>query len=155
MKRLVLVIALVACDPPVPTQTPPPPGASQTAQTQTQTPTQNIDVRVEFEPTSDAYGSYISAFLVIPAMGVHAQLFAVPFPYRCEHGETDASDELVVRCLGDDGMGAASVRLDGDHVVATARDYGRIAADKTVKDVALPPRSTATIFTPPKFPEAH
>ncbi|HEX4514297.1 MAG TPA: hypothetical protein VH054_12195, partial [Polyangiaceae bacterium] len=63
--------------------------------------------------------------------------------------------ELVVRCLGDDGMGAASVRLDGDHVVATARDYGRIAADKTVKDLALPPRSTATIFTPPKFPEAH
>jgi hypothetical protein len=158
MKRHIFALAFtfagIACDPPAPTQTPLP-AASQTAQPQTQMPTRNIDVRIEFEPTSDTYGSYISAFLVIPSMGVHVQLFAVPFPYRCERGETDASDELVVRCLGDDGYGSASVRLDGGHVIATARDYGRITADKTVKDLALPPRSTATIFTPPKFPEAH
>jgi len=154
MKRLAIALALAACDPPTPTQTPLP-AASQTQQQQ-RAPSQNIDVRVEFEPTSDAYASYISAFLVIPAMGVHFQLFAVPFPYQCVRGETDATDSLVVECRGDDGYGSASVRIDAaGHVVATARDYGRINADKTVKDLALPPNTTATIFTPPKFPEAH
>jgi hypothetical protein len=152
MKRLVIAMTLVACDPPAPIQTPPP-AASQTAQTQT--PAQNIDVRLEFEKTSDAYASYISAFLVIPAMEVHVQLFAVPFPYHCERGESDAGDELVVRCLGDDGFGSASVKLQDGHVIATARDYGRINADKTVKDLALPPRTTATIFAPPKYPAEH
>jgi len=151
MKRLVLAIALAACDPAAPTQTPPPAGS----QTQTQTPAQNVDVRVEFEKASDTYSSYIAAFLVIPAMDVHAQLFSVPFPYQCSRGETDAGDELVVECRGDDGYASASVRLDHGHVIAVAHDYGRISADKTVKDLALPAGSTATIFTPGKFPEAH
>ena len=135
MKRLVFAVALVACDPPAPTQ--------------------NIDVRVEFEPTSDAYASYISAFLVIPAMGVHAQLFAVPFPYRCMPGTSDASDVLVVQCNGDDGSASASVSVDHGHVIAVAHDYGRITAEKAVQDLALPPSTTATVFTPLKFPEAH
>lgn len=146
------VAAFVACDPPAPTQTPPP-VASQTHQTET--PTQNIDVRIEFETTSDTYSSYISAFLVIPAMGVRIQLFTVPFPYQCMRGETDATDALVVECRGDDGYGSASVRLDHGHVIAVAHDYGRITAEKMVKDLALPPNTTATIFTPPKFPDAH
>jgi hypothetical protein len=151
MRRALLAVALVCCDPPAPAQ---PPLAPSQNPTPTRAPAQNIDVRLEFEKTSDAYSSYISAFLVIPAMEVHVQLFAVPFPYRCERAEPDAGDALVVRCLGDDGYGSASVRLDGGHVIATSRDYGRID-DKTVKDLTLPPNATATIFTPGKFPEAH
>ena len=156
--RLVVVfaIAIACCDPPAPTQTPPP-AASQTAQasTQTPTPTRNVDVRVDFEQTSDPYSSYIAAFLTIPAMNVHLQLFTVPFPYGCMRGESDASDSLVVQCMGDDGMGSASVRIESGHVIAVARDYGRITSDKVVKDLALPPNTTATIFAPAKFPEAH
>ncbi len=86
MKRL-LVLLLLACDPPP--VTPTTPVASSQASAQAQTPTENIDVRVEFERTSDTYASYISAFLVIPAMAVHVQLFTVPFPYRCMRGESD------------------------------------------------------------------
>ena len=155
MRLVVFAIAIIACDPP-PTQTPPP-AASQAAQasTQTPTPTQNIDVRVDFEHTSDQYSSYIAAFLTIPAMNVHLQLFAVPFPYGCTRGENDASDSLVVQCMGDDGMGSAAVRIENGHVIAVARDYGRISSDKVVKDLALPPSTTATIFAPAKFPDAH
>jgi hypothetical protein len=153
MRAPFFALALVACDPPPPVQ--PIPAASQSAVRATTGPTQNVDVRVEFEKTSDQYSSYISAFLTIPAMGVHAQLFAVPFPYGCARGETDASDELVVRCQSADGYAQASVRIENGHVIATARDYGRINADKTVKDLALPPNSTATVFTPPNFPEEH
>lgn len=156
MKRALVVLALVACDPPAPTQTPPPAAskASSTA-TQTPSPTQNIDVRVEFERTSDQYDSYIVAFLTIPAMGVHVKLFTVPFPYGCSRDETDATDALAIRCLGDDSGGFATVRIENGHVIATSRDYGHIAADKTVKDLALPPNTTATIFTPGKFPDSH
>jgi len=150
MRVAIVALALVACDPPVPTQAPLP----ASSQTQTQAP-QNIDVRVELDKTSDTYGSYISAFLVVPAMGVHLQLFSVPFPYQCMRGAADASDELAVECRGDDGFASASVRIDNGHVIATANDYGRIRADKTVKDLALPAGSTATLFAPPKFPEAH
>lgn len=153
MKRLALTLAIVACDPAAPTQTPPPAGSE--TQVPAQTPARNVDVRVEFEKTSDAYSSYIAAFLVIPAMEVHVQLFSVPFPYQCMRGETDASDELVVECRGDDGYASAAVRLDHGHVIAVAHDYGRITAEKAVKDLALPPNATATIFAPPKFPEAH
>jgi len=150
MRVAIVALALVACDPPVPTQTPLP----ASSQTQTQAP-QNIDVRVELDKTSDTYGSYISAFLVIPAMGVHLQLFSVPFPYQCMRGATDASDELAVECRGDDGFASASLRLDHGHVIVTANDYGRIHADRMIKDLALPAGSTVTIFAPPKFPEAH
>jgi hypothetical protein len=149
-RALAVPLILFACDPPAtPAQTPTP------TPTQTQAPTQNIDVRVELESTSDAYSSYISAFLTIPAMNVHVQLFAVPFPYQCSRGETDAGDGLAVECRGDDGKGSASVRLDHGHVVAIAHDYARITADKTVKDFTLPPNTTATIYAPAKFPEAH
>ena len=156
MRRIVLVLvfALAACDPPAPTQTPVA-AASHTASASPAAPTQNVDVRVEFEKTSDAYDSYISGFLDIPAMGVHLRLFTVPFPYECMRGETDASDALDVECRGDDGFGSAMVRVEGGHVIATANDYGRIRADKTVKDLALPPGSTATLFAPAKFPGAH
>lgn len=151
--KLAFVLALASCDPPAMTQTPPP-VASQTP-TQTQTPAQNIDVRVDFEKTSDQYSSYIAAFLTIPAMNVHVQLFAVPFPYGCMRRETDASDALAFQCLGDDSGGFASVRIDGGHVIATARDYGHIGPEKIMKDLALPPNTTATIFSPPNFPSEH
>ena len=152
-RALAIPLFLLACDPPpAPTRTPTP----TQKPAQTQTPAQNIDVRVELESTSDAYSSYISAFLTIPAMNVHVQLFSVPFPYHCERGlEADASDALVVRCLGDDGLASLSVRLENGHVIAIAHDYARITADKTVKDLVLPPNTTATIYAPPKLPEAH
>ena len=156
MRRFVFVLAITACDPPAPTQTPPPAASqSATAQTQTPAPTQNIDVRVDFEHTSDQYSSYIAAFLTIPAMNVRLQLFAVPFPYVCMRRETDASDALAFQCLGDDSGGFASVRIESGHVIATARDYGHIGPEKVVKDLALPPNTTATIFSPTKFPSEH
>ena len=152
--RALVALALLACDPPATTQTPPP-APSQAHSQQPPGPTQNIDVRVEFEQTSDQYSSYIVAFLSIPAMAVRAQLFTVPFPYACMRRETDAGGALAFQCLGDDSGGLASVRIDGGHVIATARDYGRIGDEKIVTDLALPPSTTATIFTPAKFPEAH
>ena len=153
MSRAILLVLLAACDPPVPTHTPAPP-VTQT-QPPTNAPTRNIDVRVEFEQGSDAYSPYIAAFLTIPAMNVRTQLFSVPFPYRCMRGATDAGDELAVQCRGEDGDASASVRLENGHVVAVAHDYAHIQADATVQDLALPPRTTATIYAPPKFPEAH
>jgi hypothetical protein len=113
-------------------------------------------VRVEFEHESDQYSSYIVAVLTIPAMGVHLPLFKVPFPYGCMRRDTDAgTDALAFMCLGDDSGGFASVRIDGGHVIATARDYGHIGAEKVLKDLALPPNVTATIFAPSKFPQEH
>jgi hypothetical protein len=142
---------LLACDP-APKQTP------TLAPTQTSAPThaQSIDVSIAFEEGHDAdfgpEGNSVRAFLVAPAIGLHKKLFAVSFPYRCGRGTTDAGDDLVVQCTGDDGNAYASIRLENGRIVIVARDYGRLELNKTREELALPPGVTATVFAPAKYP---
>jgi hypothetical protein len=150
-RALPLLLVLVACDP-APAQTP----AIVPTQAPTATPAQSIDVSVDFEEGRDEdfgpQGNSVRAFLVAPAIRLRKKLFAVAFPYRCGRGSTDAGDDLVVQCTGDDGNAYASIRLENGHIVVVTRDYGKLELNKTREEIALPAGMTATVFAPAKYP---
>jgi hypothetical protein len=137
---------------PEPTKTP----TEAPAQTQAAKARTNVDARIDFEEGPDPdYGvdaTSVRGVLVIPALSMRRKLFAVPFPYRCRRGESDAGDDLVVECQGDDGIAYARLRAEPGHVIVTARDYGRLDSQKIVDDIALPSGTTVTVFAPLKFP---
>ena len=152
LRALALPLFVLACDP-TPARTP--------TVAPTQTPTQmgtpqTIDVSVAFEEGHDEdfgpQGNSVRAFLVAPAIGLHKKLFSVAFPYRCGRGTTDAGDDLVVQCTGDDGNAYASIRLENGRIVIVARDYGKLELNKTREEIALPAGVTATVFAPAKYP---
>ena len=91
-------------------------------------------------------------FVAVPALGVRTKLFAVPFPYRCERRELDASADFAMWCLGDDGWGGVRLRVEPGRVVVDPHDYGRIAMRDTSFVIALPAGSVATFFAPVKYP---
>jgi hypothetical protein len=152
-RALAFPFVLLACET-APAQTP--------TQTPAQTPTQartlvqSIDVSVAFDEGHDEdfgpEGNSVRAYLVAPAIGLRKKLFAVSFPYRCGRGTTDAGDDLVVQCTGDDGNAYASIRLENGRIVIVARDYGKLDLNKTREEIALPAGVTATVFAPAKYP---
>ena len=157
--RIAFALLFVACAPePAPTQTPAP------ARTQTQAAAPaartNVDARIEFEEGRDPdFGdegeTSVRGVLVIPALSIRRKLFAVPFPYTCRRGESDAGDDLVIECLGDDGLAYARLRAEPGHVVVISRDYGRLDTAKIQDDIALPSGTTVTVFAPLKYPGAR
>jgi hypothetical protein len=157
MRRL-LAGVLVAC---TPAATAEPAGASRTTTAATASAAAPgpaaVDARVEFEEGPDpAYGegaSSVRAFLVVRALGIRRRLFAVPFPYRCGRGESDASADLVVQCTGDDGTAYAVVRVEAGALVVVARDYGQLDLQRAREEIPLPRGGVATVFAPASYPD--
>jgi len=157
VRVLSFIVLLVACTPePAPTQ--PLASTSSTAPTRSAPAPTNIDARVEFETGPDPdYGegsSSVRAILVVPALSVRKKLFAVPFPYTCRRGDSDAESGLVVECVGDDnGVARVSMHVEPGHIIVVSSDYARI--EKSTDDIPLPAGATATVFAPLKYPKAN
>ena len=94
----------------------------------------------------------VRGVLVVPVLSLRRRLFTVPFPYSCRRGESDAGDDLVIECRGDDGAAYARLRAEPGRIVIVARDYGRIELRRTEDAIALPAGTTATLFAPLKYP---
>ena len=124
--------------------------------TATQAAPAAVEVRLDFEegpdPDFGEEATSVRGFLSIPALGVRKKLFAVPTPYRCERAEADASADVSVRCLGDDGWGGALVRVEGGRVHVEPHDYGRIPLRDASFDLALPAGVVPTFFAPARYP---
>ncbi len=155
MTRLVPALALAAaCTDPA--ALPPPAPSPAPTTSVAPAPATNVDARIEFEEGLDPdYGdntTSVRAFLDVPALGLKKKLFTVPSPYVCARAASDAGDDLVVQCSGDDGFASASLRVEPATLVVVARDYGAIALHRTRDEIPLPRGSTATVFAPSRYP---
>ena len=154
MKRALLALLLLACDPAAPPASPTPAPSPTPTPAATPTP-QNVDVRVDFDEGPDPdYGqntSSVRAWLVVPSLGVRKKVFTVPAPYTCGRG-AGVGPNLVVECKGSDDSASVNVHVEGPTVVVVARDYGRIDQQRTRDEIPLPRGATATLFAPARFP---
>ena len=64
----------------------------------------------------------------------------------------DAGSDLSVHCMGDDGMGAATIHVEGERIIVVWRDYGRLDLDKKHEEVAVPQGAVVNMYAPPKYP---
>ncbi len=145
--RALAFFLVVACEPPPTVQV-----TAPVAPASAQTPIA-IDARLELEEGPDpSFGegaTSVRAVLVVAALQTHKQLFAVPFPYRCARRP---GSDLAIECSGDDGSAFATLRADERHIVATARDYGRLDRNIETIELPLPVGVVVNIYAPAKLP---
>jgi hypothetical protein len=152
----IVTLAMFACDPLEQTTAVTTPAATVAPSASVAPSPAVIDARIELEEGPDAsFGESVTtvrAILAVPALGTRRQVFAVPYPYRCTRKD---DRDLVIECVGGEGTAWVKLHADEHHVVATARDYGRLDRDAITIDLAVPRGAAANVYAPARLPSSY